>query len=94
MCFHASTPFDIVWSEAKGVGSAQRRTGGRVLHHGSIKLGASALEAGVATLDLAARRVDVAALITHRLGLDEVGEGFRLTAAAGESLKIIVDPTR
>lgn len=48
MCFHHSTSLDIVWSGAKGVGSAQRRRGGRVLHHGSIKLAASDLESGVA----------------------------------------------
>jgi L-iditol 2-dehydrogenase len=41
---------------------------------------------------IAARRVAVAELITHRLGLDGTREGFRLTAAAGESLKVIVDP--
>jgi len=50
MCFHHSTPFDLVWDGAKGVGSAQRRRDGRVLHHGSIKLGRSALEPGVACL--------------------------------------------
>ena len=44
MCFHKSTSQDISWQlpgEAhlrKGVGTAQRRTGGRILHHGSIKL--------------------------------------------------------
>ena len=48
MCFHSSTPLDIVWDGAKGVGSAQRRRGGRVLHHGSIKLAASPMEEGVA----------------------------------------------
>jgi lipoate-protein ligase A len=50
MCFHRSTALDLVWGGRKGVGSAQRRRGGRVLHHGSIKLGASALEDGVAAL--------------------------------------------
>jgi hypothetical protein len=50
MCFHASTALDLVWNGRKGVGSAQRRSRGRVLHHGSIKLGASPLEAGVATV--------------------------------------------
>ncbi len=49
MCFHASTPLDVVWLGRKGIGSAQRRTGGRVLHHGSIKLGPSPLEPDVAT---------------------------------------------
>jgi lipoate-protein ligase A len=50
MCFHRSTAIDLVWDGAKGVGSAQRRTRGRVLHHGSIKLGRSDLEPGIATL--------------------------------------------
>ena len=50
MCFHASTPLDLAWGGRKGVGSAQRRKHGRVVHHGSIKLGDSVLETGVATL--------------------------------------------
>jgi len=50
MCFHRSTAIDLAWGGRKGVGSAQRRTGGRVLHHGSIKLAPSALERGVATV--------------------------------------------
>ncbi len=57
MCFHESTPLDVCWagpgdgaSLAKGVGTAQRRSVGRVLHHGSIKLGPSVLEERVATL--------------------------------------------
>ena len=55
MCFHESTPQDICWSGAagalaKGVGTAQRRTAGRILHHGSIKLGPSPLEPEVATV--------------------------------------------
>jgi lipoyl(octanoyl) transferase len=51
MCFHKSSPIDLVWGERKGVGSAQRRKGGRVLHHGSIKLGSSPLEGSIATAD-------------------------------------------
>jgi len=51
MCFQRSTPLDLVWDERKGVGSAQRRKSGRVLHHGSIKLGASPLEGEIATVD-------------------------------------------
>ncbi|MEO0662451.1 MAG: hypothetical protein AAFZ87_13020 [Planctomycetota bacterium] len=55
MCFHESTPLDVGWGPAgggfaKGVGTAQRRTRGRILHHGSIKVGPSPLEPGVATL--------------------------------------------
>jgi len=51
MCFHRSTALDLVWGGRKGVGSAQRRKAGRVLQHGSIKVGGSPLEGDVATLD-------------------------------------------
>ena len=51
MCFHHSTPLDIAWDGRKGVGSAQRRKNGHVLHHGSIKLGTTQLEGNIATLD-------------------------------------------
>ena len=50
MCFHHSTPADLAWNGRKGVGSAQRRKNGRVLHHGSIKLGTSPLEGDIASL--------------------------------------------
>ncbi len=50
MCFEHSTDLDLAWSGAKGVGSAQRRTKGRVLHHGSIKLDRSPLDASVAAI--------------------------------------------
>lgn len=49
MCFHHSTPLDIAWLGRKGVGSAQRRRAGRVLHHGSIKLKSTELEGAIAT---------------------------------------------
>jgi lipoate-protein ligase A len=51
MCFHKSTSIDLAWNGRKGVGSAQRRKGGRVLHHGSIKLGSSPLEGAIATAE-------------------------------------------
>ena len=50
MCFHHSSAMDVVWNGRKGIGSAQRRSKGRVLHHGSIKLGATDLEPGIAHL--------------------------------------------
>lgn len=50
MCFHHAAPFDLVWNGAKGVGSAQRRKDGRVLHHGSIKIGTTPLEGPIAVL--------------------------------------------
>ncbi|HTF89641.1 MAG TPA: biotin/lipoate A/B protein ligase family protein [Planctomycetota bacterium] len=61
MCFHHSTELDLVWDEMKGVGSAQRRKAGRVLHHGSIKLGSSALEGEIATLESRRRGLTPAA---------------------------------
>jgi L-iditol 2-dehydrogenase len=50
------------------------------------------MEAALALI--ASGEVDVASMVTHRLGLDGVGEGFRLMAAAADSLKIIVHPHR
>lgn len=71
MCFHAATSADIVWDAgagpAKGVGSAQRRRGERVLHHGSIKLGTDPLEPGVATVSAAAGRAVDAAEVAGEL---------------------------
>ncbi len=43
---------------------------------------------------IAARKIDVSPLITHRLGLSEVGQGFNLVANPGPSMKVILDPTR
>ncbi len=43
---------------------------------------------------IAARRVEVESMITHRLPLERTGEGFALVEAAGESLKVIVEPQR
>lgn len=53
MCFHHSTPLDVEWNGRKGVGSAQRRKGGRVLHHGSIKVKSTPLEGNIATFEQA-----------------------------------------
>ena len=41
-----------------------------------------------------AGKVDVGSMITHRIGLAEIGIGFRLMGEAGESLKVIVEPQR
>lgn len=43
---------------------------------------------------LSQKGVDVKSMITHRLGLEEAAEGFRLVATAGESLKVILEPNR
>ena len=43
---------------------------------------------------IAAGRVPVADMITHRLGLAEAGLGFQLVADAQNSLKVIIEPQR
>ena len=44
-------------------------------------------------LDLiAARRVDVTRLVTHRFGLTDVGEAFRIVAEGADSLKVLLNP--
>lgn len=59
LCFEDHTELDLVDAEGrKLVGSAQRRRGERVLHHGSIPLDPPALSPGAAGLrDLAGRQV-------------------------------------
>jgi len=54
--------------------------------------GASPLDIETAIALLQNRRLPAAEMITHRLGLAETGQGFRLVANAGESIKIIIKP--
>lgn len=47
----------------------------------------------ITALDLVASgRVKVTDMITHRLGLKDSAEGFRLVAFGGDSLKVIINP--
>ena len=47
------------------------------------------------TMDMiASGRVQVGEMISHRLGLAEAGLGFKLTADAGDSLKVIIQPQK
>jgi L-iditol 2-dehydrogenase len=49
----------------------------------------------VAAVDLIeGGRVRVSDMITHRLGLSEAAEGFRLAAEAADSIKVIIEPQR
>ena len=80
MCFHASTPLDLVWGGRKGVGSAQRRRDGRVLHHGSIKLGTTQLETGVAVVSRDGGTVDGADLARWIVTAFEDAHGLRFSA--------------
>lgn len=82
MCFHQSSSLDLVWNARKGVGSAQRRKQGRVLHHGSIKLDTTAIEGDIASVADVQRGVtplDFAARWTRRLTAEL---GLQLSASA------------
>lgn len=54
----------------------------------------TAYDAKVAISMLSGRLIDVKQTITHRLGLAETEDGFRLMAEAKESMKIIIEPQR
>jgi lipoate-protein ligase A len=77
MCFHKSCAQDLVWDGRKGVGSAQRRKNGRVLHHGSIKLNTSVLEGDIASLAASGVTLDAGALAP--LLLDSFRENLGLS---------------
>ncbi len=88
MCFEHSTDIDLAWDGRKGVGSAQRRTGGRVLHHGSIKLDRSELDTQVAGIRAHAPGVDastLAAALVEGFAADfDAFEPGEVTAAEAE----------
>jgi L-iditol 2-dehydrogenase len=54
----------------------------------------SPADAMVAMQLLAARRIPVTDMITHRLGLADTGQGFMRVAGAGDSMKVIIEPQR
>ena len=43
---------------------------------------------------LAQKQINVIDMITHRLDIRDIAEGFRLVAQAGKSLKVIIEPNR
>jgi lipoate-protein ligase A len=97
MCFEDHTSMDLV--DARGrkvVGSAQRRSDGRVLHHGSIPLTVPSLSPDVGSVGLAAGRTvtwdETAAAVeaAFRTGLfggrwvvDDLSDAERLAAGSG-----------
>ena len=68
-CFYRVTSYDLVAGGAKLVGSAQRRTQGRVLHHGSIPLAANPLTPGAS---------DLSGLAGRTISCLEAGEAVRI----------------
>ncbi len=56
--------------------------------------GAGPFDLEIALKMISSRRVMLTDMITHRLGFDECGEGFRLVADAKDSMKVIFEPHR
>jgi L-iditol 2-dehydrogenase len=54
--------------------------------------GASPLDIEVAIELISSQRVPVQEMITHRLGLSEAVQGFKLVTEAKESVKVIIEP--
>ena len=57
-----------------------------------VSYGAAPLDNLQALELIRSRRVDVSDMVTHRLPLDEIGEGFRLACEGSEGLKVIIRP--
>ncbi len=84
-CFEKSSPLDLVWEGRKLAGSAQRRTGGRLLHHGSLPLRANPSTPQSAWVGLAAGR-EVTFEETARAFALALEERFGITLEPGEIL--------
>jgi len=56
--------------------------------------GSSPSDANIAAGLISGGRLPLSKMITHRLSLADTGLGFRLTAEAKESLKVIIEPHR
>ena len=54
--------------------------------------GASPLDIEVAIELISSQRVPVQDMITHRLGLSEIEQGFKLVTEAKESVKVVIEP--
>lgn len=54
--------------------------------------GSSPQDAGTALELLRAKRIPVTRLITHRLKLTRIGEGFRIMLEGKDSIKVIIEP--
>ena len=57
-----------------------------------VSYGAAPVDNAQALELIRSGRVKVDDMITHRLPLDDIGEGFRLACSGAESLKVIIEP--
>jgi L-iditol 2-dehydrogenase len=56
--------------------------------------GAAPRDLDVSLAVLSQKKLNVVDMITHRFGIREAAEGFRLMAESGNSLKVIIEPNR
>ena len=89
LCFAGTTALDLVLRDGrKLVGSAQRRRGGRVLHHGSIPLSPPALTPDSGSVrDLAGRPVawdELCEIVTEAFATSLRGPGLLPDALSAE----------
>jgi len=83
LCFHDHTALDLVDAAGRKVaGSAQRRVGARVLHHGSLPLEVPRLSPRSGSVSLAAGRP---------VGWDEVADAMAAAFAADWGAELLVD---
>lgn len=59
-----------------------------------VSYGAAPADNEQALSFISAGKVFVTDMITHRLSLDSIGEGFRLASEGAESLKVMIEPNR
>ena len=83
-------------TETTRVGVALDEALVNALHHGNLEVDSAMRRDDLDGYHrlISERRVDVGAMITHRLPLAETAEGFRLLMEAADALKVIIEPQR
>jgi len=56
--------------------------------------GAAPLDLEKSLAVLSQKKLNVVDMITHRFGIQQAAEGFKLMAEAGESLKVMIEPNK
>lgn len=66
------------------------RKGIKIIH----SYGSSPSDAQLALELIRSRKLPLSKLITHRLGLSQIGDGFRIMSEAKDSIKVIIEPNK
>ena len=74
---HLAVDINAFWRDSKSI---------------KVSYAASPLDNAQALELIRSGRVEVADMVTHRLPLERIGEGFRLTCEGTQSLKVIMEP--